>query len=345
MQFLTTQWVGERLLGTLHVLLSSEFPDIDQRQLGIACGLDRARWWNGPHRDNMLVMARLTEQLTEHAVPDIALRVADRAQLTDLGMMGYAMLTSATLEQAIRIACFSLQEANYAVQAELGEDDGHAAIHFKTMEHRRGPEQLLLDIGMISAWRYLQALLPKGREVLPSYVCLDREPPRHHQRYRQVMGCDVHFNAGRNLLALPKPWLREAIPTGNSQLLFACGAHMHHALRQSQHDENIIERVKQLLLERQQDCGFSLPRTAQVMGLNPHSLRRHLASAGGSFRRIALEARMELALAYLRSTPMSPKQIAYQLGYSEPNNFIRAFKGYYGVPPQAMREAGEPDSR
>jgi AraC-like DNA-binding protein len=46
---------------------------------------------------------------------------------------------------------------------------------------------------------------------------------------------------------------------------------------------------------------------------------------------------MELAKDYLTNTQLTVQEIAYQLGYSQPNNFYRAFKGYFEKTPEALR--------
>lgn len=55
---------------------------------------------------------------------------------------------------------------------------------------------------------------------------------------------------------------------------------------------------------------------------------------GKSFSRILLEKRMEQAVVLLQGTIMSIEQISAILGYSNPSNFHKAFKEYYGSSPR-----------
>lgn len=53
------------------------------------------------------------------------------------------------------------------------------------------------------------------------------------------------------------------------------------------------------------------------------------------------EVRSERARLQLRDTETSVKEIAYNLGYSGPNNFIRAFRRQTGLAPSEYRKGTE----
>lgn len=55
---------------------------------------------------------------------------------------------------------------------------------------------------------------------------------------------------------------------------------------------------------------------------------------GQSFSQIVLEQRMERAISLIQATTLSIEDISYMLGYSNPSNFYKAFKNYYGHSPR-----------
>lgn len=55
---------------------------------------------------------------------------------------------------------------------------------------------------------------------------------------------------------------------------------------------------------------------------------------GKSFSQILLEQRMERALILMQGTRLSVEEIAIMLGYSNPSNFYKAFRDYYGMSPR-----------
>ena len=55
-----------------------------------------------------------------------------------------------------------------------------------------------------------------------------------------------------------------------------------------------------------------------------------------------LQAREELARHYLVNTRYSSAEIAFLLGYNDPNSFIRAFHAWTGQTPEGARSAATP---
>lgn len=338
MQLLLTKHINDRLLTSLNLILLDHYPHIDRANLGLQCGLKKIRWWLVDEDSNLDVLCQLCTQLRRSHIPDIALQLGHHALLTDLGMMGYAMLTSRTLEQAVLIAGHALKEADYPVTSSVQIRNDTAEVHFHcdnpNPEHRR----ILLDIGTLSAWRYIQALIPEGRHIVPSAVFVGMDNDRLSERHSHYYGCEVTFNAQSDCICIPASALHRRIPTGDSQLLRDCNLQMHQVMNALPSANGIVGKVKTILFEQPQDCAFKLDDTAQLLGINANTLRRQLIEQGTSFRALSTDVRMELASQYLIQTSMSVKQIAYQLCYQEPNNFIRAFKASKGLSPLQYRK-------
>ncbi len=84
------------------------------------------------------------------------------------------------------------------------------------------------------------------------------------------------------------------------------------------------------------------PQTSEIaimVGLSTHRLERAFSEVHGMTMRQALvELRFsEACKAILAGEPV--KSIAYRLGYSNPSNFIYAFRRRFGQPPKVWREA------
>jgi AraC-like DNA-binding protein len=342
MHLLSIDDVSARLIAIINKILTNTFPRLCKSRIGLESNIEYIQWWKNTHTRPFAVFTDLLEVISNHYISDIALRVGDAAQLTDLGMMGYAMLTSPNLETAIRIACQSLDDANYPLRVSLKSDDVHAELVFTSrnsnMEISNQGRQLL-DIGMLSAWRYCQSVMKNGPYVKPDKVLISTIGSASIESYREKFNCDVITSASHNAIRIESRLLRSALPTGNSQLLIDCNSHMRQLVRQNVCLNNqISHRVRRILYERPNDCAFNLLATAQALNLSRDQLRRELSQASGSFREIANDVRMELARQYLIASPISIKEIAYQLSYSEPNNFIRAFSSRHSCSPAAFRK-------
>ncbi|MCA9535846.1 MAG: AraC family transcriptional regulator ligand-binding domain-containing protein, partial [Myxococcales bacterium] len=78
------------------------------------------------------------------------------------------------------------------------------------------------------------------------------------------------------------------------------------------------------------------------LGATPRTLRRRLSEEGTGYQELLDEARFSWAKRALQHSRRPVTQIAYDLGYSAPSNFTRAFRRALGTSPSAFR-SGEPD--
>ena len=198
-------------------------------------------------------------------------------------------------------------------------------------------QQLLQELWLISAWKYIQEMLPEGLAACASYAQLSYPSPAYHGQYQQLLGCRVSFECSRTVPAIPRQWLGIALQRGSLRSRALYENQVIRLLRLEGRGADVVSKTKRLLLERPTECDYHLDKTAQLMALSARTLRRQLAAAGTSFREVCLQVRMSLAKDYLLNSELTVQEIAFQLGYSHANNFFRAFRGYYDLPPEQMR--------
>jgi AraC-like DNA-binding protein len=98
---------------------------------------------------------------------------------------------------------------------------------------------------------------------------------------------------------------------------------------------NATEKLRHFL--RQHNATIpSLENAADALCISKRTLHRQLEKENTSFRKEREKTLMRKALDLLFVKRLSVKQTAYQLGYTEPTNFRRAFVNYYGRPPSAF---------
>lgn len=336
MQLFEQEHIGRRRLATLRELLISRYPDVDIDALAQRHDI-LPDWSDCQSGSSMLAFIHAMRDVKHHGVPDIALQIGDRAQLTDSGLLGYAVLTAPTVMHAARISSHSLNASSYIVRTKISTRDGISRIVFTTLSQIKPYEEELLEMTTLAVWRCTQVILPSGRGATPSYVTFKFPKPKHAEQYQAMFGCPVEFDQAHNVIAWPAEWMYYPIPTGQTDLMQTCSAQMKQHLGEAYYGTGIIARVKRALIEHPKTCDFSLAGTARQLNIQERSLRRYLAQADTSFRKVCLEVRMELAQQYLRQTNMPLKAIAYQLGYRHANNFNRAYREFYGATPQDIR--------
>ncbi|WP_211104243.1 AraC family transcriptional regulator [Azospirillum sp. Sh1] len=100
---------------------------------------------------------------------------------------------------------------------------------------------------------------------------------------------------------------------------------------------SMVERVRSALLEALPAGEVSMQSVGKRLGVGTRTLQRRLQQEGTSFQHTLDAVRSSLAEHYLQKTMMSSAEIALLLGFEDANSFVRAFRGWTGTTPQAVR--------
>lgn len=271
-------------------------------------------------------------------VPDISLRMFARAEISDLGVMGYAAINTDSVGKALTflLRYHELTSDRY-VDTLTMEDDVAIVAPTPLMAHMQNFKNIAED-SMAGNWRTLALLLGPDVDHGEASVHFDFPEPGHVGTYREVFQCPCHFNAERSELRFPAKWLDRPVASANQTLADVCTAMCERLLGAGKSSRETPQMVRRLLLSRPGRRMFRLDEAASELNLSATQLRKRLYRSGTSYKNIVLEIRMALARHYLEDTDLPIQEIAYLLDYSQPAPFSRAFKCYYGVPPEQSRQ-------
>lgn len=104
-------------------------------------------------------------------------------------------------------------------------------------------------------------------------------------------------------------------------------------------DDSTSARVRSALTELLPGGMSSIDDAAQKLGISRRTLQRRLSEENTTFQKQLNNTREILAIHYIQNTDMSANDIAYLLGYSELNSFLRAFTVWTGKSVSAYRKA------
>ncbi len=123
----------------------------------------------------------------------------------------------------------------------------------------------------------------------------------------------------------------------------AMWAHFEPALRQRLRDlsdtATFSDKVHACLLEVMPSGKVTVQDIASRLLVSTRTLQRRLGEEGTSFQLRLNAAREQLAHHYLASSTMTGAQIAYLLGFDDPNSFSRAFHAWTGTTPERVRSS------
>jgi AraC-like DNA-binding protein len=147
--------------------------------------------------------------------------------------------------------------------------------------------------------------------------------------------CRVTFDAGATGFAFPSTWLDRPLPDPPAKNLDTHSQDIY-----SSNPPTTLSRSLEIILGAYINIGGmpSLDRLAASLNMSERTLKRRLHDEGTTYSRLSERIRIEAAHSLLKDCNRSVKEVAYMLGYSGANNFIRAYKRETGSTPGACRK-------
>ena len=99
-----------------------------------------------------------------------------------------------------------------------------------------------------------------------------------------------------------------------------------------------FETSLRMLLTGYLDEGLTIDECAEIASTSRRTLQRKLAEHGTTFKRLLEQARFDFAKQLLQDESISVLDTCYELGYTDPGNFTRAFRRWAGVSPRQYRQ-------
>ncbi|GLK91127.1 AraC family transcriptional regulator [Pseudomonas turukhanskensis] len=268
--------------------------------------------------------------------PLLGLEVGKRLHLTSYGIVGFALLSSATLREALTVAAqFSLL-MNFKLGLHINEEGDSARLELSDRYGlSRGQEGFWCYLEISKLITLLQDILGLGFTCQGIDLAIDATP-EEQALVRQSLGLDVRFNCTRTAIRFAGQWLDAKLAQANSITHASCKATCQAQLREVIQKYDLSYQVQNLLLGSGH-CIASLSDIADRLHLSPRTLRRRLDALGTSYNALLVEVRKKLAIRYLLNTPMTTEAISEQLNYSDAANFRHAFKRWTGRSPREYR--------
>ena len=272
-------------------------------------------------------------------VPDLTLKMIKATDLLDLGLMGYAALSSGTVGNAIKVMLRyqELTSDRYTEATDI--KDNYLCISPIPRWRFVTQVQSIAEDCIGGNWRIFEILLGPDVDLRGASAHFAFPEPEYSDTYLDVFTpCVVKFDAEKTELRIPQKWLSLPITSANIVMSSVTTAVCERILGPGRGTRMDTPRaVRRLLLSRPGKHMLRLEEAADRLLMSTAQLRKRLYRAETSYKNIVLETRMGLARHYLESTSLSIQEIAFLLDYAQPGPFSRAFKKYYGFPPRNAR--------
>jgi AraC-like DNA-binding protein len=292
--------------------------------------------------DNMTTLWKLAVTATNNE--QLGLVAASLFQPTYLKGIGLAWMASANLEEGLRRFVNNSQLINTAMQIELIEKDEQLIIEYQPKQqlqeqpkqkNKAHPCAIQLGIGFFLKMFRLAA----SKNIPATGVCftfpIDNSAKDTFEEYFQ---CPVYGSSKSNSISFSQPLLNELLPTYDPELVELNESAINKyidAMNSGEVSAKVIKVISELL-----PAGCPSEEViAHKLFMSKRTLQRKLNKEGQPYSALLNSVRLTLAKQHLAMTKMPVTEIAYQLGYSSPSTFARAFKKQLELSPIEYRSA------
>jgi AraC-like DNA-binding protein len=294
--------------------------------------------WRGTGLPDFVQLCDSGLQLTGD--PELGIKFGGRLDLTSHGILGYALMSSRTVEQALQRLIRYIGLAAPPIHFEQAMQ-GSRCLLVCHAEPELAPQQFYIDAVLVSVIVSAHTLLG-ARVAREAELWLTGPAPAHARRYETVAGVAVSFERPHNAVTMPRRYLDAPVLSAEPAMAELCRRQCEKLLANMRDRRGLAGRIREQLL-RAPGHFPDIDRIAKQYGLSQRTLRRRLTDEGTSYRTLLDEVRLELARTYLTSTGLPVAEIAALLGYDDPANFRRAFKRMQRQSPVDYRGRNQAD--
>lgn len=274
--------------------------------------------------------------LASYQDPGLGLVFGQALNIAQHGMLGVAVMTSKTLEEAL----FVLQE-NYKLLSpvlviELRRSGSEAIVQANSA-WQLGPLHPLA-VECLLGGLYNNCKFVLGLNRFPCNIRFAYPEPTYSDRYASYFENPVAFDCVADQIVFDANLLSQPLVYHNEVTQQIALAQCHQQLAVLQERESLVLKLRRLPILTD-DRVLSLDQAASELYLSGRSLRRHLKTLGVSYQQLLDRIRSERAIELLKQPDLSVVDIATRLHFGDAANFRKAFKRWLGTTPQAYRRS------
>jgi len=273
--------------------------------------------------------------LEESGEPALGIRLGSQLRVTTHGILGYAAMASATLAEALDLIAKYMQTRTPLLVVSVSVRRGIATLRIEEAAILGEIRRPLLEIATATV-NTIARFLTEG-EFECERVLFPFAEPEYAAEYRSVFGCPVQFGAEAAEIRFDSALLARPLMLADEAAKLQAAKRCEEELLAIEMSDDLEQRIRARLLKAT-DLTLSLDQVARDLAMSPRTLRRRLQKSGTAFQRVLNSVRKDLAIEYLRTTPLAVSEIADRLGYTNQSSFGRAFKGWTGLSPRHFRE-------
>ena len=289
--------------------------------------------------DNRISYAAVVELIDRAATTlgdaSYGLRLGASQEARDSGLLGFLMLNSPTLQDALSSAQRYFRVVGEGEDIEIARRGPHVTLRFRESDTALR--------GLRHNSEYIAAIIVRAcrdmtrKHISPVRAEFMHARPNAKVAYPDYLDCPVKFHAEWDALVYDANTMRLRVIGADSKVYKVLERACKNILGPSPKKQDFVQYVQELVIDRLAKGGVGIDDIAREVNMSSKTLERRLADRGTTFSTLLDDIRGGLAKRYLTDTDLRLEQITYLTGYSEPAALVRAFKRWARTTPMQFR--------
>lgn len=275
--------------------------------------------------------------LSETPVQGLGMVVGQHTSLPEHGVLGYALLGSKTVRQALERLQRYIILYGEMLELELQQEGAEAWIAVRTFKrpHMSDRVRCYLTEELVANLCNIGVDIEIGYQWF-SRMEMDFRSPGYPELYAAELACPICYDHRETRLYFPVQLLDQPFDCRSERTDVLCEQQCEMLLNDLQLERGLTSEIHHILARAPENIP-TIDSVADAFNMSVSTLKRRLADEQMTFRQIVLDFRLGMAKAYLQQSPLSANEISGLLGYSDPPSFYRAFRRKFGLSPQEFR--------
>lgn len=269
---------------------------------------------------------------------NFGLRFGQTFKPRDLGLIGYAAVSSPTLGAALDnfVALFAHhQQSTLMSFADIGSGLVKLAYQVQVPDIVARRQDAELSLGM-----FLNIIREAcGPAWAPEEVHFEHPKPEGWRAHEGTFSAPVFFSQESNALVFRRSACARPMPAPDLKLLSIARQCLICVGAKPVPRQSLSDQVRSAIRARLAQGYPTIEDIANALTCSIAAIQRELAREHLTYKDAVEAVRKELAIHYVRQRDLVLSEIAFLLGYSELSAFSRAFHRWTGVSPRAFRSA------
>lgn len=266
--------------------------------------------------------------------PDLGLLLGRRMHVSSYGLLGFCLLSAATLGEALETAFSFPALLGTVFDLHLQRSTGVARI--QASHYRECPQLAIFNAEFCLASLKLICDDLLGEQLPLEQIHFSHSAPQYQANYTNSFAGKLQFNATDNSISFASHWLDRRLPLADPVTHRDTLARCRRQSWEFISHQALISRVRQLLASQLPEPP-GLESLARQLCCSARTLRRQLQDLGTSYQSVLDELRFAQARQLLEQEHLPIACIAEKLGYSETASFRHAFQRWSGTSPSRYR--------